>query len=114
MKLAHCVFFTLTDDSDTRQEELIADGTKYLKPHAGIVSYAMGRRHPAMQREVNDQQHEVALIIIFDSQESHDAYQVSEPHNEFVARQQANWQQVRVFGGIERTSSFQGKGGAGR
>ncbi|MEZ6086858.1 MAG: Dabb family protein [Pirellulaceae bacterium] len=95
--LSHCVYFTLNDNSDTKVESLIAAGERYLKPHDGIVYYSMGRRHPEMQREVNDQTFDVSLIVVFDTQASHDAYQVSDPHAEFIADQKANWKQVRVF-----------------
>ncbi|QDV68200.1 Stress responsive A/B Barrel Domain protein [Rosistilla carotiformis] len=97
MKFAHCVFFTLNDKSDVQCESLIAAGLKYLKPHDGIVSYSMGRREPEMQRPVNDQEFDVCLAIVFADRAAHDAYQVSDPHNEFIAEQKENWKQVRVF-----------------
>lgn len=97
MKFAHTVFFTLVDKSDVQAEALIAAGSKYLKPHAGIDSFAMGRRITEMQRDVNDQEFDVSLQIVFSDRAAHDAYQVSDPHGEFIREQKANWQQVRVF-----------------
>jgi hypothetical protein len=35
--------------------------------------------------------------VLFESLESHDAYQESDSHEEFVARNQANWAGARVF-----------------
>ena len=95
--LSHCVFFTLHDNSDDKVDALIAAGERYLKPHDGVVYYSMGRRHPEMQREVNDQTFEVSLIVVFQTQALHDAYQVSQPHEQFISEQKANWKQVRVF-----------------
>ena len=97
MKLCHCVFFTLSDKSEEKRSALIAAGEKYLKPHDGVVTFEMGNRNAAMQRDVNDQEYDVALVVVFDTQASHDAYQVSEMHNQFIAEQKDNWAQVRVF-----------------
>lgn len=100
MKLAHTVFFTLNDNSDSCCEALLAAATKYLQPHAGIESFAVGRRHTDMQRAVNDQEFDVALQIVFDDQAAHDAYQVSAAHAEFIQDQKENWKQVRVFDSV--------------
>jgi len=97
MKIAHCVYFTLNDNSATQQAALVAAGQKYLAPHDGIDFYAMGPRNAEMQRDVNDQDYDIALIVAFENQEFHDAYQVSEPHTQFIAEQKDNWKQVRVF-----------------
>lgn len=97
MKIAHSVYFTLKDNSDAQRNALVAAGKKYLEPHDGIEFYAMGPRNADMQRDVNDQAYDIALIVVFDNQQSHDSYQVSEPHAQFIIEQKENWNQVRVF-----------------
>lgn len=94
---SHCVFFTLTDKSDAKRQSLIAAGEKYLKPHDGLATFYMGNRCEEMQRDVNDKEHDVALITVFETREAHDAYQVSEMHGEFIAEQKDNWAKVQVF-----------------
>ena len=97
MKLAHCVFFKLKDNSAEAQAALIAAGEKYLKPHEGVVTYEMGARNVEMKRDVNDSDFDIALIVVFDSQANHNAYQVSPIHDQFIAEQKDNWASVRVF-----------------
>lgn len=96
-QLAHHVFFTLHDASDDRTEQLIAACKHYLDAHDGVVSFAVGRRTPDLQREVNDAQFHVSLHVVFASRADHDAYQTHPRHLEFIAQQKPNWAQVRVF-----------------
>jgi len=42
-------------------------------------------------------QFQVSLHIVFADRRSHDAYQTAPRHMEFVARNKANWNTVRVF-----------------
>jgi hypothetical protein len=97
MPLSHCVFFKLRDSSPAKVDQLIGACNKYLSDHPGVVYYAAGKREPSLAREVNDKEHEVALIVVFDSMANHDAYQVAPLHLKFIEEQRANWQSVRVF-----------------
>ena len=94
---AHTVFFALNDKSDTAIEQFIADSKQYLAVNPGINSFACGVREADLDRKVNDRDFDVSLHVIFDNKETHDAYQVSPSHNEFVARNKDNWAAVRVF-----------------
>lgn len=96
-RLAHSVFFRLTDTSDDSCEALIAAARKFLDGHDGCVSFAVGRRAEKYQREVNDATFHVALNMVFESVATHDAYQVAPRHLEFIESQQGNWAEVRVF-----------------
>ncbi|MCA9037503.1 MAG: Dabb family protein [Planctomycetaceae bacterium] len=95
--LSHMVYFTLNDASEDACRKLVEDCHKFLKPHAGIVFYAAGTLAPEFDRPVNDQNFNVALHVVFDTKESHDAYQVSESHLQFIAQNKETWKQVRVF-----------------
>jgi hypothetical protein len=95
--LAHLVFFTLKDRAPQAQDALVAACHKYLPGHDGVVHFSAGPRGEAYQRPVNDQQFDVALVVVFASEAAHDAYQQSAPHKQFIAEQSANWAQVRVF-----------------
>ncbi|QDV09703.1 Stress responsive A/B Barrel Domain protein [Planctomycetes bacterium Poly30] len=96
-RLAHSVFFTLTDASDSACEALMAAAGKFLDGHDGCVSFAVGRRAEQYAREVNDATFHVALNMVFDSVAAHDAYQVAPRHLEFIESQKGNWSEVRVF-----------------
>jgi len=95
--LMHNVFFTLTDSSPEKVNELVDACKKYLNDHDGVTYFAAGARTPDLSREVNDQTFHVALCVSFDSREAHDAYQVAPRHLTFIEEQKGNWSQVRVF-----------------
>jgi hypothetical protein len=102
--LAHNVYFTLKDPSAAANAHLIAACKKYLTGHPGAVLFACGTRAEALQRPVNDLDFDVALHIVFDSQASHDAYQIAHRHEQFVAENQAGWQKARVFDSLVERS----------
>lgn len=95
--LAHIVFFTLKDSSPQACEKLVAACNKYLNDHPGTVHYSAGTRAEQYQREVNDADFHVALHVIFDSTDAHDAYQVADRHKQFIEENKDNWAKVRVF-----------------
>lgn len=95
--LGHMVYFTLKDRSEQSAQKLIDSCKKYLTGHAGTVFFAVGARAAEYQRPVNDQDFDVGLQVVFDSRESHDAYQVSERHVQFVEENKQNWERARVF-----------------
>jgi Stress responsive A/B Barrel Domain len=95
--LIHNVYFALHDNSESARAKLVQACQKYLPGHAGIVFFACGTRAEELRREVNVVDFDVALHVIFRDQSAHDAYQVSQPHNAFVAENKVNWKSVRVF-----------------
>ena len=95
--LSHIVYFTLNDSSAEACRDLVDACHKYLNDHPGTVFFAAGTRAEEFDRPVNDQAFHVALHVIFESSEAHDAYQEHERHQEFIEQEQSNWAQVRVF-----------------
>ena len=96
-RLTHSVFFELKDDSYTAIQALVDGCYEYLAPHDGIIYFSAGARHTDYQREVNDLGFDVALTIVFENTAAQDAYQVTEPHLQFIDEFNANWASVRVF-----------------
>ena len=94
--LSHAVYFTLKDRSAAAVAALVASCREHLTGHPGCVSFAVGRLAD-YDRQVNDRAFDVALEIVFDSHESHDAYQTSERHQQFIAANAETWAGVRVF-----------------
>lgn len=95
--LAHIVYFTLKDSSPEAIDKMIDACRKYLSDHPGTVHFSAGKRAPQYQRPVNDQEFHVALHVIFDSHEAHDAYQTAPRHLQFIEENKPNWAKVRVF-----------------
>ena len=96
-QLAHIVYFTLHDRSPEQVEQLLSACHHYLTNHDGTVYFSVGSLVPDLEREVNQRDFDVALHVIFADRQSHDLYQVSERHLEFIATNRENWSQVRVF-----------------
>ncbi len=95
--LAHNVFFTLKDKSESAVNTLIDSGKQYLSGHPGTVFFAMGPLNTELDRPVNDLEFDVALHVVFDSKESHDEYQVHQRHLDFIEANKESWEKVRVF-----------------
>lgn len=91
------VFFKLKQASDQDADKLVAACHKHLSGHEGTVYFSVGKLAADMQREVNDRDFDVALHVVFDSRESHDAYQESPRHASFLKEAMPLWSGVRVF-----------------
>jgi hypothetical protein len=94
---AHLVYFTLKQKSADMQIRLIAGCHQYLSDHPGTLHFSAGSRATDYQRAVNDQEFDVALVVVFASEADHEQYQVSERHQQFLAEYSDCWSQVRVF-----------------
>jgi hypothetical protein len=96
-KLAHAVFFTLTDQSPEAIERQVAACRRYLTGHPGTLSFAAGPRTLDLTRSVNDQEFDVALLLVFENRAAHDRYQAAQRHQQFISESKDNWARVRVF-----------------
>lgn len=103
--LTHAVFFDLKNDDAASIQALVDGCYEYLAPHDGIVYFSAGARHLEYQREVNDLGFDVALTIVFENTAAQDAYQVTEPHLQFIEEFNENWASVRVFDSLAPAAS---------
>ena len=95
--IGHMVFFSLTDNSPAKVQGLVAACDKLLSKHTGEVYYSAGARAKEFTRDVNDQDWDVALHLVFKSKADHDKYQDAPRHLQFIDENKANWKKVRVF-----------------
>ena len=95
--LAHDVYFSLKDNSPQAKEKLIAACKKFLTGHPGTVRFAVGPIADEMKRDVNDQDFDVALHLVFKNKAAYDQYEKSERHVKFKEEAQDNRKKVRVF-----------------
>jgi hypothetical protein len=96
-QLAHMVFFTLKDSSDTNRKRLVDACKKYLEAHDGVVYFSVGTLNSDLKREVNDRDFDVALHVVFRNRAAHDRYQDHPRHLEFIEKSKDLWSKVRVF-----------------
>jgi hypothetical protein len=95
--IVHDVYFTLKDSSAEARHKLVAACRKYLTKHPGEVFFAVGTMAEEFKREVNDRDWDVGLHIVFKDKATHDQYQESQRHKEFVAENHDSFKKVRVF-----------------
>jgi hypothetical protein len=103
--LSHDVYFSLEDNSPEAKAKLIAACQKYLSGHPGTIWFAAGPRGDEFQRDVNDQDFDVGLHIVFKNKAAHDQYAEDERHLKFIELMKPNWKQVRVFDSYVDASS---------
>ncbi len=78
----HHVHFWLKDKADLKK---FIEGVNILAPISHVRDIHIGV--PAeTYRSVVDRSYDVSLLVFFDNQAEHDAYQVDPVHNEFVAK----------------------------
>ena len=96
LMLAHMVYFSLKEPTPESRRKMLAACDKYLTGHPGQVFYAAGTC-ASYDRPVNDRDFDVALQLIFETREAHDAYQAAPRHKQFIDECQSMWARVRVF-----------------
>ncbi len=96
-KIAHMVYFTLSDKSPEKLASLIADMRTYLDDHPGLEYFACGELNRELDRPVNDHEFDASLHTVFTDRAAHDVYQTAPRHLEFIERNKGNWAKVRVF-----------------
>ena len=79
----HTVFFWLKDGLTKEQHESFAGGLESLRQIDHVGTLYAGRSIPS-DRAVVDHSYHFGLIVLFDDQKSHDAYQVDPIHDTFV------------------------------
>jgi hypothetical protein len=95
--LVHVVYFSLNDSSPAARTKLVDACRKYLSGHPGCLGFAVGVRAAEFQRDVNDQDFDVTLHVVFESKAAHDKYQKAERHLKFIEENKESWKKVRVF-----------------
>ena len=95
--LVHGVYFTLKDKSEAGRKEFIGLCEQYLTQHEGTAHFAVGARAEEFNREVNDQDYDIGLYVVFETKAAHDKYQDHPRHLEFIAKGRDKWEKVRVF-----------------
>ena len=96
-QLAHAVYFTLKDRTAEARQQLVKGCKELLSGHPGTVYFAAGVLAEEFDRDVNDRDFDVALLIVFRDKAAHDVYQTSPRHEKFIEQYKDLWQSVRVF-----------------
>ena len=94
----HSVYFWLTEESkgDANNAEFEAAIQELMKIEQ-IAAGFFGPPAATEPRDVTDHSFDYALLLQFETQDDHDAYQVHPDHDKFVERWQETWDQVQVY-----------------
>ncbi len=96
MFIHHVYFWLKAGTPATAKEQLIADCRTLLKKIPGVEELWAGE--PAgTPREVVDNSYGVGLAVILPDSAAHDVYQKHPLHLDFIARNKAHWERVRVY-----------------
>lgn len=96
-QLTHCVFFALKNNTPENCQALVEECNTYLNRPGGVVSMHVGIREADLDREVNDADFDVSLVLVFENRQAHDVYQDHPEHVTFIERNKETWRSVRVF-----------------
>ena len=96
-QIIHHVFFWLNNpDSESDKQQLI-EGLTTLGSIDEVKVLLVGTPASTIKREVVDNSFDVSELMIFDSVEAQDAYQVHPMHTEFVQSYSHLWERVVVY-----------------
>ena len=96
-QIIHHVFFWLNNpDSESDKQQLI-EGLNTLSSIDEIKVIVVGSPASTIEREVVDNSFDVSELMIFESVEAQDAYQVHPIHTEFVENYSHLWERVVVY-----------------
>ena len=96
-QIIHHVFFWLNNpDSESDKQQLI-EGLNTLDSIDEVKVLLVGTPASTIKREVVDNSFDVSELMIFDSVEAQDSYQVHPIHTEFVQSYSHLWERVVVY-----------------
>lgn len=96
-QIGHMVFFKLKESTKENQAKLVSACKKYLGKHEGTVHFSVGAIAKEFNRDVNVQDWDVALHLVFKNKAAHDKYQDHPDHLKFIEENKELWDSVRVF-----------------
>jgi hypothetical protein len=95
----HHVFFWLKNAESKDDKVRLIEGLKKLSAVASIGQFQIG--HPAgTNRDVIDSSYAVSWLVLFNTREDQDSYQVDPIHLDFVKQCSPLWKKVTVYDSI--------------
>jgi hypothetical protein len=96
MFIHHVYFWLKTGTPTTAKEQLVTDCRSLLAKIPGVEQLWAGQ--PAgTSRDVVDNSYAVGLAVVLPDAAAHDVYQKHALHLEFIDRNKAHWERVRVY-----------------
>ncbi len=93
----HVVLFWLKKDAPESAKAALEGDCRTLLGKIGGVKFISAGRPAMTPRDVVDNSYDVGLCVVLEDKAGHDAYQTDPLHLEFIARNKAHWEKVRVM-----------------
>lgn len=98
-RFVHNVYFWLKNPDNTADAAQLEKGIKMLSTITHVQHFFVGK--PAStDRPVIDNTYSFHLMLTFDNQEKHDAYQIDPIHKKFVTDCSALWEKVQIYDAV--------------
>ena len=95
----HAVYFWLRDDLTAAEVQRFDAGVRSLRKIDGVRHGYIGVPAPT-DRPVIERGYSRALVLVFDDQRAHDAYQVHPVHDTFRTECGSFWKTVRIYDSV--------------
>jgi hypothetical protein len=95
----HAVYFWLRPDLTPAEKQQFASGLGSLRAINGVRQGYIGVPAPT-DRAVIERGYSRALVLVFDDEAAHDAYQVHPVHDKFRAECAGFWTTVRIYDSV--------------
>lgn len=96
-QIVHHVFFWLANPESEADKQQLIDGLNTLREIEEVKELLIGTPASTLEREVVDNSFHVSELMIFESVEAQDAYQVHPIHEAFVEKYNHLWEKVVVY-----------------
>ena len=96
-QIIHHVFFWLNNPYSESDKQQLMEGLNTLSSIDEVNVLVVGTPASTIEREVVDNSFDVSELMIFESVEAQDAYQVHPIHTEFVENYSHLWERVVVY-----------------
>ena len=96
-QVVHHVFFWLKNAGNEADRNQLVEGLNSLRQIDEVKELKVGFPAPTKERAVIDNSYDVSELMIFESVEDQDAYQVHPLHQQFVDEYSHLWEKVMVY-----------------
>ncbi len=96
-QIIHHVFFWLNNPDSESDKQQLMEGLNTLSSIDEVNILVVGTPASTIERELVDNSFDVSELMIFESVEAQDAYQVNPIHTEFVDNYSHLWERVVVY-----------------
>lgn len=95
--LIHSVYFWLKGNLSEDQTIAFREGLESLRKIETVASIHIGTPAKTEERAVIDNSYSFALVVLFQSLEAQDLYQVHPLHQAFLGKFASSWKKVLVY-----------------